>query len=54
MKSKESIEQLLIKSLREQADRLENGKENDIIMYKAVRQQIPVLEDILELNVLNS
>lgn len=50
MKSQEKIEKQLIKLLREQADRLEKG---DIVVYKIVRNQIPVLEDVLELNVLN-
>lgn len=53
MKSQDQVEKQLIKILRDQADRLEKGESEDIIMYKATRQQIPVLEDILELNILN-
>lgn len=53
MKNQEQIEKQLVTLLREQADRIENGDMNDIIMYKSIRQQIPVLEDILELNVIN-
>lgn len=53
MKSQEQVEKQLIKLLREQADRLEKGDVNDIIVYKSIRQQIPVLEDILELNIIN-
>ena len=51
MKSQEQVEEQLIKLLRGQADRLEKG---DVTMYMIVRHQIPVLEDILELNVINS
>ena len=50
MKSQEQIEKQLIKLLREQADRLEKGDIDDIVMYKIIRNQIPVLEDILELD----
>lgn len=50
MKSQEQVEKQLIKQLREQADRLEKGDIEDIITYKTIRQQIAVLEDILELN----
>lgn len=53
MKSQEEIEKQLIKLLREQADRLEKGDIDDIVVFKIVRNQIPVLEDVLELNVLN-
>ncbi|MCY6957864.1 hypothetical protein [Clostridium brassicae] len=53
MKSQEQVEKQLVELLREQADRLEKGDIKDIFVYKAIRQQIPVLEDILELNVLN-
>lgn len=53
MKNQEQIEKQLIKLLREQADRLEKGDVHDLIMYKFVRQQIPILEDILELNIIN-
>ena len=51
MKSQERVEQQLIKTLREQADRLEKGDVSDITFYKIARQEVAVLEDILELNV---
>ncbi|WP_308779783.1 hypothetical protein [uncultured Clostridium sp.] len=54
MKSQEKVEKQLIKLLREQAYRLEKGDIDDIVVYKIIRNQIPVLEDILELNVLNN
>lgn len=48
MKSEEQVKQQLIKLLRKQADILE--KNEDVFDYKVIRSQIPVLEDILELN----
>jgi hypothetical protein len=51
LKNQEQVEKQLIKTLREQADRLEKGEVEDIITYRAIRQQIPILEDILGLNV---
>ena len=54
MKSQEKVEKQLIKLLREQAYMLEKGDIDDIVVYKIIRNQIPVLEDILELNVLNN
>lgn len=53
MKSQEQILRELIKMLREQADRLEKCDFESLLTYKVVRQQIPILEDVLELNILN-
>jgi hypothetical protein len=50
MKSQEQLEKQLVRILREQADRLEKGEIEGIITYKAIRQQVAVLEDVLELN----
>jgi hypothetical protein len=50
LKSEEQIKKELINKLREQADRLERGDFEALVTYKVIRQQIPILEDILELN----
>jgi len=52
VKSQEQIEKQLINILREQADSLEKGDMENILCYKTLRQEVCVLEDILELNVI--
>ncbi|APR02365.1 TPA: hypothetical protein ACXDAY_002149 [Clostridium botulinum] len=53
MKTQEQIEKRLINILRKQADSLEKGDTENILIYKTLRQEVCVLEDILELNVIN-
>ncbi|MCT8978670.1 hypothetical protein N4T77_18940 [Clostridium sp. CX1] len=52
MKNEEQIKKGLANKLRQQADRLEKGDTESIRVYKIVRNQVEVLEDVLELNIL--